>query len=140
MSRHEIIEVAPHVPTSKTRHMVEGMAACGLDEVEIAYVLKTDPGTVKMTYVNELKHGLALTNAKVGGSLLKQALKGDVNAAKFWLQARAKWVPAQNIEVTGKNGGPIEMAEKQKVINEILEMVATGEKPPMQAPGSTSVN
>lgn len=140
---------APHVPTSETRLLVEGMVACGLDAREIAYVFGTSVGQINMHYSQQIEHGLHITNAKVGAALLKSALKGDSNAQQFWLRSRAKWVTPTRVENTGADGGPIELeiGEKKKLMDDIVSLVAKskyeerqGEVAAVANPGSKRSN
>lgn len=111
-----------HVPTKRTREQVCKMIACGLSVVEISFVLGCQEHEVKAHYEQEVLHGLAFVKALVGGSLLKQALRGDVNAARFWLQSQAKWTIPQHVELTGKDGGPIEIENRRKLVARVLEL------------------
>lgn len=114
---------APHVPLKEKREQVERLAACGLDVAQIAYVLETDPLTVKEVYAAEIEHGAARVAASVGAALVDRALAGDTNAARFFLQARAGWVPATKVQHTGKGDGPIEVEEKRGLVEAILSHV-----------------
>lgn len=132
----------PHAPTSETREQVMKMVACGLDLGQIAWVLKCRPHEVTANYPEELEHAIAVTNAQVGAALLKAATKGDVNAAKYWMQTRAKWIVPNKVEVTGKDGKPIEvdMKEKKSLMDEIVGMVGKGKVQEEQARTTAEVN
>lgn len=126
---------APHVATDETRARVERYVACGLDVSQIAFCLGTDPATVSATYKQEIEHGAFKVNAQVGDALIAAALKGDVNAARFFLGARARWAVATKIEHTGKDGGPIEVEEKRKLVERIVGRMAEMAKPPAPEQG-----
>jgi hypothetical protein len=117
-----------HCPTKKTREQVCKLVACGLGPEEISFVLGCAPHEVRLNYDQELLHGTALVTGMVGANLLKQALRGDVNAARFWLQSRAKWTIPQHVELTGKNGGPVEIETRRKLVARVLEL-ARGSRP-----------
>lgn len=115
---------APHAPTRKSRVEVERMVGCGLSTSEIAYVLGCQDAEVKAHYADELANGAAAVTAKVGGALLKQAMRGDVAAARFWLQSRSRWTTPTNVELTGKDGAPIEVSDRRALIDGIVALVA----------------
>lgn len=117
-----------HAPTKSTREQVCKMVACGLSPEEISFVLGCAPHEVKLNYDQELIHGTAMVTALVGAALLKQSLRGDVNAARFWLQSRAKWTIPQHVELTGKNGGPVEVLARRQLVARVLEL-ARGSRP-----------
>lgn len=130
-----------HTPTKKTREQVCKLVACGLNLDEISYVLGCLPSDVKEHYAQEIEHGSAMVTGLVGAALLKNALKGDVNAQRAWLQFRARWTIPQHVELTGKDGGPIEIAARKKTVARILDLV-NGRKPTTidaegPAPGSS---
>ncbi len=53
--------------------------------------------------------GRAKALAMVGGKLLKKALDGNLTAMIFFMKAQAGWRDQnQQVELTGKGGGPIE--------------------------------
>jgi hypothetical protein len=112
----------PHVKTSKTIAQVERMVACGLDYSQIAYVLECSPVQVKADYAQELEHGTSAVVAKVGAALLRQALRGDTNAAQFFLRSRAKWVTPTKIE----QDVSVTVDDKRKLMDDIVTLVAAG--------------
>lgn len=115
------------------------LVACGLSQEEISYVMGCTPLEVSQHYAQEIEHGTAATNALVGAALLKNALKGDTNAQRAWLQFRARWTIPQHVELTGKDGGPIEIAARKKLVSRILDLAA-GIKPSEDPVAGSSVN
>lgn len=114
---------APHVPTPASRELVAGLVACGLDVAQIAFMLKCTPFDVEFHYVDELEHGLAMCNAQVGASILRQALKGDMVAAKFWMGTRAKWVVPTKVDPVDE-AKTTDAVERKKIMDAIVTMVA----------------
>lgn len=127
MGKQAVVITGHHVPTKRAREQVSGMVACGLNAAEIAHVLGTDEATVRLHYEQEVRHGVAATTAKVGGALLKAAMRGDSNAARFWLQARARWSVPTKVELTGKDGEPIKIEERRKLMDSIVSMAGQGD-------------
>jgi hypothetical protein len=77
---------------------------------------------VRSNYSEELIHGTAAVTALVGAALLKQAMRGDVNASRFWLQSRAKWTIPQHVELTGRDGGPVEVEHRRALVARVLAL------------------
>lgn len=113
-----VIASVPHAPTTKTRRQVEVMVACGLTSREVAHIFNCTIKEVESHYKDELYFGCAKINARVGAALLRNALQGDVNAQKFWLQSRARWVPATAIE----HSGEVSVAERRTLVDEITKL------------------
>jgi hypothetical protein len=79
-------------PTDEQRLLVKKLAAVGTPHEEIACMVKIrSPKTLRKHFREELDRGTAEANAKVAGALFDNAMKGDTNAQKFWLQSRAGW-------------------------------------------------
>ena len=93
----------PHEPDPVSRRQVEGMAACGVPEVDIARVVDIDPKTLRKHYRDELDTGQIKATAKVAESLFRKATSDgaqSVTAAIFWLKTRGGWrEPPQNHQV-----------------------------------------
>ena len=88
------------------------MAGYGVPEADIAGVIGVDPKTLRKHYRDELKNGHVKANAKVAENLFRKAT-GDgreaVIAATFRLKTRAGWKETAVHEVTGRDGGVIEV-------------------------------
>lgn len=119
---------APHAPTDESRAMVAAMVACGLDECQIAQVMKITPADVTYHYAYELEHGTAVTNAQVGAACLRSALKGDVNAQKFWLERRAGWAPPKPSSAVEDESTASEAKDKKvrrQLMDDIVSLLAS---------------
>jgi hypothetical protein len=116
-----------HIPTQQKREQVCRLVSCGLTIDEISFVLDCAPHEIREHYEQELLHGASLVTSMVGAALLKQALRGDVNAARFWLQSRAKWTIPQHVELTGRDGGPVQVEHRRALMARVLEL-AKGNK------------
>lgn len=100
---------AKHEPTDKTRDLVTSLSGYGVPQLDIARIIGIAQVTLLNHYREELDLGMAQANAKVGESLYKQAISGNTTAAIFWMKARAGWREKQEVEVTGKDGGALEV-------------------------------
>lgn len=90
-------DVRAHIPTDETRNMVEFLAAAGLNESQIGYVLGVTKSCISRRYRDEINRGLPRATAKMAQSLYKQGIEGNVGAAIFWLKARAGWRESINV-------------------------------------------
>ena len=107
-------------PTSEQQLKVRIMAACGMPHEQICSQIinpstgrAIDAKTLRRAFRAELDDGMATANALVAQSLFKKATgegKGAVTAAIFWLKTKAGWKETQAVELTGKDGAPIQQA------------------------------
>src|SRR3989337_240039 len=101
-----------HRPDSISRRQVGAEAGDGGPEADIARVLTVDPKTLRKHYREELDTGHIKATAKVAENLYRKATgegREAVTAAIFWLKTRAGWRETSLHEVSGREGGPIEV-------------------------------
>ncbi|KUE88896.1 hypothetical protein ASL20_09740 [Cupriavidus necator] len=108
----------PFEPTEKQRITVAAMAACGMPQDMICSKIKNpqtgrpvDSKTLRAAFRSELKEAKSLANAMVAQNLFQHAMgKGReaVTAGIFWMKCQAGWKEAQKVELTGKDGAPIQ--------------------------------
>lgn len=136
----------PFEPSPELRKQVEVLAAFLTQEEICKLVINPQTGapialhTLLKVFRAELDNGVAKANAKVGESLFFQAVgspavfdaKGNevrkeqprvVSAAIFWAKARMGWSEKNRLELTGKDGGPIQTLDVSKLNNEQLEQL-----------------
>lgn len=90
---------------------VSVMAALGLEANEIALVLNIDEKILKRYYKRELGVSGKISNLVVARKALEMASSGRFpDMTKFWLKSRAKWKETSGLEITGKDGGPVEVS------------------------------
>ena len=106
-----------HEPTPETRLQVKTLASVGTPQDQIAIVVGITKNTLLKYYRKELDTAMTMANAKVAQSLFQQANAGNTVAAIFWLKCRAGWVDAQKVEMTGANGGDINVTITRRVID-----------------------
>ena len=103
-----------HQPDANSRRQVEAMAGYGIPEADIGCVLEIDPKTLRRHYRKELDKGHIKASAKVAENLYRKATTDgsqSVTAAIFWLKTRAGWRETSQHEITGRDGGPVEITE-----------------------------
>src|SRR5262245_49278142 len=71
-----------------TREQVSHLVAFGLDEAQIAYILKCKPEEVRTHYKDEIEHGTHEINARVMAAALYENSAAD---RKLWLVNKANW-------------------------------------------------
>lgn len=122
---------AAYEPTAEQRRLVETMAGYGIEQLEICkHVINPksgkplSPKTLRKAFRDELDTGMTKANAKVveslfilatgapavydaNGNLLREEQKRWGPAAIFWTKARMGWRDTTEIEMSGKNGGPV---------------------------------
>lgn len=93
---------------------VEEYAQLCDSEEEIAMALGISQATLirrKKNYedfASAIKRGRAKANIFVGGKLMQKIKDGDTTATIFYLKTRCRWKEARQVEVSGRNGAPIE--------------------------------
>lgn len=95
----------PHVPTAKSRKLVEQMSGTGAPTPDIGKMLGIDAKTVRKYYREELDSGFIKANHAVSGSLYRQATKGNVAAAIWWEKTRQG--RSERIAFSGPDGEAI---------------------------------
>ncbi|MGK2829230.1 hypothetical protein ACSI5F_03875 [Ralstonia pseudosolanacearum] len=117
----------PFVPTEADRKLVSSLAGYGAPHEYIAGCI-TNPQTgqplneksLRKYFRVELDSGKHRANTMVTQSLFRHATgngRSAVVACIFWLKTQAGWKePAQGIELTGKEGGPVE--QRTTVVDE----------------------
>lgn len=124
MKRSDVLG-SSHAKTNRKMNEVERMTACGLDESEIAYCMGIDVVTLKHHYQDQLDMGQARVMAKIGMSQIRQAIRGDSNAAQFFLRARGRWVTPTKIE----QDVTLTVEDKRSLMDHIVGMVAKAREP-----------
>jgi hypothetical protein len=104
-------------PTDEQRELVMQLAAFGLRHTEIVLFVKAANGktisepTLLKNFAAELSTGKVKANVKVAQTLYKKAISGDTTSIIFWLKSQAGWKDTQRVELTGKDGGPVQTEE-----------------------------
>lgn len=132
-----------HNPTDKGRKHVEFLVAAGTPKTVIAGIMGIDPDTLAKHYPTELAFGADKANALVAQALFQQAtgrpaeynragqriraeMKPRTRAAEVWLKCRGGWVETQRNEITGADGGPVELTQtpRERVAGRIASIAS----------------
>lgn len=104
----------PFKPTDAQRNMVLLGAGHFIPQEQIAASLGIDAKTLRKYFKDELARGAAVVEMNLAGSQFQRAKGKDSVAQKateFILQTRFRWTKTESLELTGKDGGPIETME-----------------------------
>lgn len=109
----------PHTPTDKDRKQVAIMAGIGLTHNQIAKIIGVSDETLRKYYAEELEISAAKMNATVAQNLYSIATSkgpGAVPSAIFWMKTRGGWREVERKEITGIDGGAIQL-DAQRTVN-----------------------
>jgi len=98
-----------HTPTEDNRKLVRGLASVGITYEDIASKLNIDADTLSKHYKEDLLDGRVDANALIGRSLYNSAKEGNTSAQMFWLKTRAGWKETNGLELSGADGGAIQV-------------------------------
>jgi hypothetical protein len=112
-------------PTDEHRRQVEVLAGLGLPQQQIAVLVNCDPKTLRKHFDLELELCNAKATAKIAQTLFNKALGGDTATLIFWMKVRAGWREVARVEVSGPDGGPVELVHSARErISARLEQLA----------------
>lgn len=95
-------------PTEEQRKVVERGAAVGITEDQLSDILGINKSTLRKYFLPELTTAGSKANMAVAAALYNSAMKGNVTAQIFWCKTRLHWREVNPIELTGKDGGPVQ--------------------------------
>jgi hypothetical protein len=83
------------VPTDDQRHAALALAANGSSKKVIADILKINPATVSKHFRHEIQTGRDHITGRIGFVIVREALAGNIGAAKYWLDRHGgeAWQP-----------------------------------------------
>jgi hypothetical protein len=115
-------------PDTAIAQTVANMAFAGQTQDTICRVLKMSMSTLYEHYKHELDTGQASMVNQISTSLAQRAMGGSDTAAIFLLKTRGggKFTERTNVELTGKDGGPIEIAQRTEVVGKLVGQIAKG--------------
>lgn len=105
-------------PTDAERKQVEAMSGYGLPIEQIAILVRggIDSDTLRKHFATELIAGKAKANSGVGRTLFQKAMGGDTAAMIWWSKTQMRWAETQKHEVSGADGGPLEIKTIERVV------------------------
>ena len=113
-------------PDDNLRMTVATMSLAGFPIPKICAALKISAETLQEHYKFELENGRTNLMTQVVQSLAQRAIGGSDTAAIFLAKARLGWSDRQQVELTGANGGPIEIQQKTEIVTRLAGELARG--------------
>lgn len=113
-------------PDDNLRMTVATMSLAGFPIPKICAALKISAETLQEHYQFELDNGRTNLMTQVVGSMAQRAIAGSDTAAIFLAKARLGWSDRQQVELTGKDGGPIEIAQRTEILNTVNGLLRKG--------------
>ena len=129
-----------HVPTDATRRQVSICMTLGMTRVQIGMLLGVTDDTINKHYAKEIEVGRHSMTANVANNLYNIATdpehKSTAAAAIFWLKAQGGWRETVRTEVTGADGGALQIEsspidsralshDQRQALREILELAVS---------------
>jgi hypothetical protein len=100
-------------PREDLHPKIKIMSAIGIPHAQIAGVLKMSLETLHRCYKDDLDYGATEANTVVGGKIFEAAKRGESWACSLWAARRMGWKETTATELTGKDGGPIELTDSE---------------------------
>ena len=116
-------------PTEEERRLVEHYVSIGYTQEQIASLMKRSVDSLDRHCRDELDNGALRVNAKIGGKLFQKAMAGDTTSLIFWAKTRMGWKETNTQELTGKDGGAIEVADAgagKRLLDELARLKSAG--------------
>lgn len=113
-------------PNPTIAQTVATMSLAGFTVRQVCEALKVSPETLSEHYDDEIKHGRTRMMTEVVGSLAQRAIAGSDTAAIFLAKARLGWSDRQQVELTGKDGGPIEIQARAEILAGVAGLLERG--------------
>lgn len=115
-------------PDPAIAQTVANMAFAGQTQDTICRVLKMSMSTLYEHYKHELDTGQASMVNQISTSLAQRAMGGSDTAAIFLLKTRGggKFTERNAVELTGANGGPIEIAQRTEILTGLAGLLERG--------------
>ena len=82
---------APKHPVDQIAEDIKVMVSCGFEQARIARILKISTATMQKYYRDELEIGADIANFEIGGTIYRNAKKGEKWAASLWAARRLGW-------------------------------------------------
>lgn len=99
------------VPTDAELKQAEALAGYGVPQEQIAQLIRDGIhiDTLRAHFVDAMQKGKAKANSRVGKTLFEKAIGGDTTAMIWWSKTQMRWAETQKHEITGAEGGALEV-------------------------------
>jgi len=95
---------------------------------KVCSALRLSESTVRKYYDHEFKNGQSNMVSEIAESLAQRAKGGSDTAAIFLLKTRGggKFTERNAVELTGANGGPIEIQQRTEILTGLAGLLERG--------------
>lgn len=102
-----------HVPTAHSLKQARYCGMVGLSDADTRRILVVSRDVYEASYRESVEDGRAQGRLMASKEMFRKATKQsdsmpNVTANIFWLKAQGKWKEADQLEITGPDGGPIQ--------------------------------
>ncbi len=115
-------------PDPTLAQSVATMSFAGFTMDKVCSALRMSEATVRKYYDHEFKSGHSNMVSEIAGSLAQRAMSGSDTAAIFLLKTRGggKFTERNAVELTGANGGPIEVQQRTEILTGLAGLLERG--------------
>ena len=106
----------PQLPTAEQRRLVRLYSGYGIPQRDIANLIGQSLSWIDKHCRDELDIGISETKARVGRTIVTQALNGNLTAAIFYAKTQMCWRETNRLEHSGANGGPIRTIDLSRLL------------------------
>lgn len=96
-------------PSEEKRLLVKELSGVGIPQEQIASILGISDDTLRKHFEPEIFVGRAEAHAKMAQAIYKKALSGSEKIMMFYAKTQMKWKETDGLEITGANGGPLDI-------------------------------
>jgi hypothetical protein len=119
----------PHIPSEAQRNLAKICAALGKTKRVAAELMGVSLNTLLRHYVKEWELGKDNVDVAVAGKLIAAATSPNhtgptVDAAKFWAETRMGWMKGSVLQISGKDGGPVQIEDAREIIRSRIASIA----------------
>lgn len=115
-----------HKPTKETRQKVRDLLMAGLTQERVAKHIGVSVPTLEKYYSREIETASETAVAAVAKTAYDMAISGESPAmTMFYLKTRGGWRETDRHEITGANGGPIDL---RALTDTQLAQIAAGDE------------
>lgn len=110
--------------TQEKRELVQKLALAGYDDTTIAKHIDASEATLHRHHRFDLDYGREKANGEVGNTLYRMAVSGEYpQVSMFWAKTRMGWRETDRLEMTGKDGGPVQ--HEHRAVEDIVSELKT---------------
>ena len=115
-------------PDPTLAQSIATMSFAGFTMDKVCSALRLSESTVRKYYDHEFKNGQSNMVSEIAESLAQRAKGGSDTAAIFLLKTRGggKFTERNAVELTGANGGPIEIQQRTEILTGLAGLLERG--------------